>query len=90
MQQSVLLPKPNLLNEKSDIIWSQSYWDLPKAIAFFQPNAGEKALMAIGQRVQSLRSALTTPDGYFSVIEDTIEENNKLVLTNNNKFTICL
>ena len=76
--------------KKSYIIQSQSYWDSPKAIVLFQPNAEEKVLMAIGQRVQIIRSALTTPDCYLSVIEDTIEENNKLVLANYNKFTIHL
>ena len=47
-------------------------------------------MMAIGKRVQSLRSALTTPDGYLSVIEDTIEEDNKLILTDYDTFTILL
>ena len=62
---------PQQEKEKLSVkVGMQSYWHSPEARIVFNPDKDEDVLTAINHRIEVLRCAVTTCNGYRHVIED--------------------
>ena len=84
--------------KRRNAIKTQSYWDSLEAIILFRPKIGKKVQTDIHRHIGLLRGAVTTFEGYTSILEGFLQlesdENIKLsrydILNIQMKCFICL
>ena len=63
-------PSDDAGEKMSEVIRQQSFWDSPEARIYFRPCKDKDVLTAINRRMDILKKAFTTSDGYVHVIDE--------------------